>query len=378
MLAHLIVIWTTTPWTIPGNRAISFSPKIEYGLYRVVDAPADNWAKPVTSFVLADKLAVDVLRQARVTAFKKIERRHGRDSWRQWFALIRSRSSRRLRLCRAAARRRSRHRRHRHRLRAHRARSRPRRLRRLDRERGEARGARHQHHDSLHRRCRWPLHRAGAGLHRQARAHRQGREGRRQRRGDQGADRRRHADRARPAQASISAFVALEEAGDLPQHAAMVHRDGQGHRGRRRHAAPSRARSDQSHALGAGAGREPHQRHDREPARLGDLAPARLGRADHGVRAREGRRLGRNPPRRSESMRASPRRSSRKAPTPGMRKARASASSARAPTRTGRRSTISSTSGSIPARRTLSCSKTRKFFRRSPISSARPTAGPRR
>ena len=32
-----------------------------------------------------------------------------------------------------------------------------------------------------------------------------------------------------------------------------------------------------------------------EPARLGDLAPARLGRADRGVRAREGRRLGRNP-----------------------------------------------------------------------------------
>ncbi len=28
-----IVIWTTTPWTLPGNRAISFSPKIAYGLY---------------------------------------------------------------------------------------------------------------------------------------------------------------------------------------------------------------------------------------------------------------------------------------------------------------------------------------------------------
>src|SRR3954470_16863720 len=27
-----IVIWTTTPWTIPGNRAISFSPKINYGV----------------------------------------------------------------------------------------------------------------------------------------------------------------------------------------------------------------------------------------------------------------------------------------------------------------------------------------------------------
>jgi isoleucyl-tRNA synthetase len=73
-----IVIWTTTPWTIPGNRAISFSPNIEYGLYKVVDAPADNWARPGDQFVLADKLAVDVFRQARVTAFKRL--RQIRDS----------------------------------------------------------------------------------------------------------------------------------------------------------------------------------------------------------------------------------------------------------------------------------------------------------
>ena len=67
-----IVIWTTTPWTIPGNRAISFSPKIDYGLYEVADAPAGNWANPGDLFILADKLAVDVFRQARVTAFKKL------------------------------------------------------------------------------------------------------------------------------------------------------------------------------------------------------------------------------------------------------------------------------------------------------------------
>src|SRR5690242_811304 len=30
-----VVIWTTTPWTIPGNRAISFSPSISYGVYEV-------------------------------------------------------------------------------------------------------------------------------------------------------------------------------------------------------------------------------------------------------------------------------------------------------------------------------------------------------
>jgi isoleucyl-tRNA synthetase len=67
-----LLIWTTTPWTIPGNRAVSYSPKIDYGLYQVVDAPSDNWAKVGDRFLLADKLAVDVFRQARVTAFKQL------------------------------------------------------------------------------------------------------------------------------------------------------------------------------------------------------------------------------------------------------------------------------------------------------------------
>src|SRR5207253_7880397 len=32
-----VLIWTTTPWTIPGNRAISFSFDVTYGLYEVTD-----------------------------------------------------------------------------------------------------------------------------------------------------------------------------------------------------------------------------------------------------------------------------------------------------------------------------------------------------
>ncbi len=66
-----VVIWTTTPWTLPGNRAISFSPKISYGLYKVTDAPADNWAKTGDLLILADKLADDVFKQARVTSYEK-------------------------------------------------------------------------------------------------------------------------------------------------------------------------------------------------------------------------------------------------------------------------------------------------------------------
>src|SRR5262249_43337464 len=67
-----IVIWTTTPWTIPGNRAISYSPKVAYSLYRVTDAPADNWAKTGDLLILADKLADEVFKQARVVAFEKV------------------------------------------------------------------------------------------------------------------------------------------------------------------------------------------------------------------------------------------------------------------------------------------------------------------
>ena len=37
-----VVIWTTTPWTIPGNRAIAYSRRIPYGLYEVDVAPADE------------------------------------------------------------------------------------------------------------------------------------------------------------------------------------------------------------------------------------------------------------------------------------------------------------------------------------------------
>jgi isoleucyl-tRNA synthetase len=72
LIGASVVIWTTTPWTIPGNRAISFSPKIGYGLYEVTDVPADNWAKLGDRFILAERLAVEVLRQARVTAFRQI------------------------------------------------------------------------------------------------------------------------------------------------------------------------------------------------------------------------------------------------------------------------------------------------------------------
>ena len=67
-----IVIWTTTPWTIPANRAISFSSKIPYGLYRVTAAPENNWAKAGATYLLADALAESVFKAAKVESFERL------------------------------------------------------------------------------------------------------------------------------------------------------------------------------------------------------------------------------------------------------------------------------------------------------------------
>ena len=68
-----VLIWTTTPWTIPANRAIAFGSEIQYGLYAVTDAPADNWAKAGERYVVADKLAAEVFAAARVTAYERVK-----------------------------------------------------------------------------------------------------------------------------------------------------------------------------------------------------------------------------------------------------------------------------------------------------------------
>ncbi len=67
-----VVIWTTTPWTIPQNRAVCFNPDLSYGLYRVVEAAEDNWAKTDDTYLLADRLADDVMEKARVTKWEKV------------------------------------------------------------------------------------------------------------------------------------------------------------------------------------------------------------------------------------------------------------------------------------------------------------------
>jgi len=74
--AH-VVIWTTTPWTIPGNRAVAYNPDIAYAVFEVeameTDLAFEPWAKPGDRFILAEKLAADVLGAAKVAKWRKVE-----------------------------------------------------------------------------------------------------------------------------------------------------------------------------------------------------------------------------------------------------------------------------------------------------------------
>ena len=71
-LGLAVVIWTTTPWTIPGNRAISFNHRIPYAVYEVTSAPEGNWLKPKDKLVLAEQLADGLMKTAKVEGFKKL------------------------------------------------------------------------------------------------------------------------------------------------------------------------------------------------------------------------------------------------------------------------------------------------------------------
>ena len=72
LLGASVVIWTTTPWTIPSNKAIAYNPKISYALYEVVEAHDGNWAAIGEKYLLARDLADAVFKSANVDKYKEL------------------------------------------------------------------------------------------------------------------------------------------------------------------------------------------------------------------------------------------------------------------------------------------------------------------
>ncbi len=67
-----VVIWTTTPWTIPQNRAVAFNSDLVYGQYVVTEVAEGSLAQVGESVLLSDARAEEVFKSAKVTLFKRL------------------------------------------------------------------------------------------------------------------------------------------------------------------------------------------------------------------------------------------------------------------------------------------------------------------
>ncbi len=70
-----VVIWTTTPWTIPANRAVSFSTEIQYGLFEITelqDVEFELGQEIGDKLIVADDLWETVASSSFITGFKRL------------------------------------------------------------------------------------------------------------------------------------------------------------------------------------------------------------------------------------------------------------------------------------------------------------------
>ena len=67
-----LVIWTTTPWTMPGNRALAFSPDVAYAVYEVAAAAEGSLAKTGERLLLAKDMAEDVAAAAKIDELRHV------------------------------------------------------------------------------------------------------------------------------------------------------------------------------------------------------------------------------------------------------------------------------------------------------------------
>ena len=74
-----VIIWTTTPWTMPGNRAVAFGDDIDYAVMTVNAAADCALTKVGDCLVLAVDLTPAVLAEIGVTDSHETARLTGRD-----------------------------------------------------------------------------------------------------------------------------------------------------------------------------------------------------------------------------------------------------------------------------------------------------------
>ena len=66
-----VVIWTTTPWTMPGNRATAYGEDINYGIWKVTSVDDGSLARVDERLVVADALAETVAEACGINGFER-------------------------------------------------------------------------------------------------------------------------------------------------------------------------------------------------------------------------------------------------------------------------------------------------------------------
>ena len=79
LIGSNIVIWTTTPWTIPGNRALAYGKDLDYSLIIIEEVEKTSLAKVNDKLILAKDLVANVLNEIGVKKFNVIKNFKGLD-----------------------------------------------------------------------------------------------------------------------------------------------------------------------------------------------------------------------------------------------------------------------------------------------------------
>jgi len=67
-----VVIWTTTPWTIPANRAVAYGDEVDYSLIKVTAVDTEAYAKAGDRLVLATPLLESAASEAKILSYDVI------------------------------------------------------------------------------------------------------------------------------------------------------------------------------------------------------------------------------------------------------------------------------------------------------------------
>jgi isoleucyl-tRNA synthetase len=65
-----VVIWTTTPWTLPGNRAVAYGKDIDYVVIEVTGVGEDAGVQPGDTLVCAEALLADMTAKAGIAKYE--------------------------------------------------------------------------------------------------------------------------------------------------------------------------------------------------------------------------------------------------------------------------------------------------------------------